>query len=635
MNQEQQAHRAAESIFRSIFPRQGMTVREQQIQLCHHMIDALFQGKAALCDAGVGIGKTYAYLAALVVWRKYAVSPGQSVVISTSSVALQTAIIQEYLPFLSAALLAGGIISQPLCAVVRKGKERFVCDRRLKERTGQINRKTRDNRQQRAVMAALHQQIDLDAVKGLTALDRSLVCVPAVCPRNCPNRDTCRYQNYLQAAMGPAVTIQICNHNYLLADAVRREQGERPLLRDYGVLVIDEAHKLPEAARQTFDQQLSPEDWEGLCTAVSQEKLSKDARRLRERMQAFWDTLQPNTNCSVAWRPASRQKQPLKALHSALSDTMRHLEDKPRWLLRRLQEADRLLTEFQAGAPNQVLYLQYDRSGSATLCAATRDGSGALRRILWTRPVPAILTSGTLAAGGDFTHMMKTLGLTLRKPTTFQAASPFDYQNNTILYLPARPRQPLAAQIEALVTASHGHALVLFTSYREMGEVCAALRDRLPYPLIEVWRNGQQLVHTFKQLPNAVLCAAGPCWEGLDFPGDMVSMLMMTRLPFPVPDPVSDAARERYMNLPGYLQAEIVPQMQIKLRQGFGRAIRTEQDTCAVALLDPRASPGGRYHQAAVDALPACPVTTEIETIQQFFRERKSPDYFLHEEVVI
>ena len=75
--------------------------------------------------------------------------------------------------------------------------------------------------------------------------------------------------------------------------------------------------------------------------------------------------------------------------------------------------------------------------------------------------------------------------------------------------------------------------------------------------------------------------------------------------------------------------------MQIKLRQGFGRAIRTEQDTCAVALLDPRASPGGRYHQAAVDALPACPVTTEIETVQQFFRERKSPDYFLHEEVVI
>ena len=185
--------------------------------------------------------------------------------------------------------------------------------------------------------------------------------------------------------------------------------------------------------------------WEDLCTAVSQEKLFKDARRLRECMRAFWDTLQPNTNCSVAWRPASRQKQPLKALHSALSDTMRHLEDEPRWLLRRLQEADRLLTELRAGAPNQVLYLQYDRSGSATLCAAARDGSGALRRILWTLPVPAILTSGTLAAGGDFTHMMKTLGLTLRKPITFQAASPFDYQNNTILYLPARPRQALAA----------------------------------------------------------------------------------------------------------------------------------------------------------------------------------------------
>ena len=129
---------------------------------------------------------------------------------------------------------------------------------------------------------------------------------------------------------------------------------------------------------------------------------------------------------------------------------------------------------------------------------------------------------------------------------------------------------------------------------------------------------------------DAVLLAGGPCWEGVDFPGDGVSLLVIVRLPFPVPDPVREARREQYPDLHTYIQAEIVPEMQQKLRQGFGRAIRTETDSCAVAILDPRAAPGGRYHRAVLDALPAgIPITTNIEDIQTFLRARKSPDFFL------
>ena len=127
-----------------------------------------------------------------------------------------------------------------------------------------------------------------------------------------------------------------------------------------------------------------------------------------------------------------------------------------------------------------------------------------------------------------------------------------------------------------------------------------------------------------------MLLAGGSCWEGIDFPGDLVSLLVIVRLPFPVPDPVREARREQYPDLHSYIQAEIVPEMQQKLRQGFGRAIRTETDSCAVAILDPRAAPGGRYHRAVLDALPAgIPITTNIEEIQTFLRARKSPDFFL------
>ena len=116
---------------------------------------------------------------------------------------------------------------------------------------------------------------------------------------------------------------------------------------------------------------------------------------------------------------------------------------------------------------------------------------------------------------------------------------------------------------------------------------------------------------------------------GIDFPGDMVSLLIIPKLPFPIPDPVSNYERQQYPNLRDYINAEVIPEMQKKLRQGFGRAIRTEQDSCVVAILDERAGIGGKYHDAALAALPACPTTEKIEDVQQFIREQKRPDYFL------
>lgn len=128
----EKAHRQVEQIFRQFFPARGMVTREGQIRLCHMMLDALFGLDVALCDAGVGLGKTYAYLVACVLWQLQRPRQMQRpVVISTASVALQSAILTEYIPFLSNILIQNGYIQKPICAVLRKGKERFACDRRL------------------------------------------------------------------------------------------------------------------------------------------------------------------------------------------------------------------------------------------------------------------------------------------------------------------------------------------------------------------------------------------------------------------------------------------------------------------------------------------------------------------------
>ena len=187
----------------------------------------------------------------------------------------------------------------------------------------------------------------------------------------------------------------------------------------------------------------------------------------------------------------------------------------------------------------------------------------------------------------------------------------------------------MAEEIVRLVDACHGHALVLFTAYRQMAEVRALTDGQWTYPTYQAWRNGGKIIQKFKQSGNGVLFAAGSCWEGIDFPGDMVSLLIIAKLPFPIPDPVSDYERQQYPNLRDYINAKVIPEMQKKLRQGFGRAIRTEQDSCVVAILDERAGIGGKYHDAALAALPTCPTTEKIEDVQQFIREQKRPDYFL------
>ena len=105
-------------------------------------------------------------------------------------------------------------------------------------------------------------------------------------------------------------------------------------------------------------------------------------------------------------------------------------------------------------------------------------------------------------------------------------------------------------------------------------------------------------------------------------------MLIISRLPFAHPDALKEKERERYPTLQPYIQAVVVPDMQIKLKQGFGRAIRTETDTCVVAILDERAAKGQRYHQNVITALPEMRLTTSIRAVERFIRSVKSADYF-------
>ena len=631
-----ESHHIAEQIFREILPRHGMAVREEQIALCHEVLDTLYNKEISLCEAGVGIGKTLAYLVACILWQMHRPSRlKMPVVISTSSVALQDAILNEYLPDLSAILLDEGIITAPITAVVRKGKERFVCDARLAER--QAKAISKGSRQKGSLRMA-ENVLDLDHIPGLSRYDRCRICVPQSCPRDCFLRLDCRYQQYLRDSMKP--DIQICNHNYLLANASHRLEERPLLLRQYQALVVDEAHKLPDAARQMYTETLSAQDMDDLCSLLQQAHF----KGLSKRLRTVFLTL--SISCAPSFAMAKRKISIPFSLTSfrqaAIADCINLLQyicsqpDMPHYLQYRLAETESLLRLFLLDVPTRILYLEFSADGQLTFCAASNRVPQLLRSALWNTREPTILTSGTLTAAGDFDHTKQLLGLAAYAPLRhFRAESPFNYRKKCLLYIPARraaavpENQYLADQIVRLTAACHGHALVLFTSYRQMRNVYDALGGRLTFPVFQAGRGQNRSIQQFRQSGNGVLFAAGSCWEGIDFPGNMVSLLIIAKLPFPIPDPVSDYKRQQYPNLRDYINAEIIPEMQKKLRQGFGRAIRTEQDSCVVAILDERAGIGGRYHDAALAALPTCPTTEKIEDVQQFIREQKCPDYFL------
>ena len=631
----EKAHEEIDYIFKTLLPQRGMAERPEQIRLCHSILDAMLDGSIALCDAGTGIGKTFAYLTAGILHGKCRAAEGKPqrpILISTSSIALQSAIQKEYLPLLSSVLLSEGLISAPIEAVIRKGKAHYACDARLERRVRQVEGSHKNPAARQALHTAWH-VLDLDQLSGMSSYDRERICVPKRC--NCRRKD-CRYRCFLDACQSGQYTVQICNHNLLLADLIHRSQKKKSILPDSAAIIIDEAHKLPETARQMFGVTLNAQDFAELIRSLHVERYVLAAELLSEAVEPLAEKLSLPVEEGAGF---DAYQMFLERPHQVLTVICRQLEGlltRETWRL--LSAVASTVSLFYLGNPEMIFYAADDDHGGSMLCGTVSELAAQLQATLWRQEQPIVLTSGTLAVGKDFSRFRTATGLTGERPVMETVCpSPFDYQHNCLLYLPTDPipldaadyYDRLAAQIRQLAAASHGHALVLFTSYLAMSAVKERLQAAaLPYPVFTMGRRPARTLAAFRAATGSILLATGAAWEGLDFAGDGVSLLIIPRLPFAYPDAVKGKEREDYPNLREFLRSVVVPEMQIKLRQGFGRAIRTETDTCAVAMLDPRAARGRRYFQSMVEALPEMPVTGSLRAVEQFYRDRKGAGYF-------
>lgn len=677
------------NIFKHVLPEFGYSIRKNQIDLAVSIYHSIKKSNIALCEAEVGTGKTFAYLLAAIIYKlikekkiegigkskfegvqgKLSRKPKKPIIISTSSIALQKALIEDYIPELSKILKEWGILQVPLLAVVRKGKGHYICDQRLEDCIRSIKDKP-EYKKLKKLVGLSYKQIDLDDYDDFTSYVKSRINVNDKCSNKCRKYYSCRYNRFLNKAMSPTYDIQICNHNYLLADIKRRSQNKSPLIPDYFLVVIDEAHKIMDTARQMYNTPLSKTYILKILNIIGKldfkrKKTKKSVKRYVKllihninrlytelfnnipRDTIFEDTEKFNTSINKkAWVSIKSIIFGIDSLIDIIENNIYIMPNKKNllyYILRSLKDIKGRCNIYLK-EDNIIYWLEIANKdkNKITLCSIPKDLQKRLFNDLWIRPVPIILTSGTLSESGSFEHLKKKTGIeNVRRARLDEVTkgSPFNYQKNTLMYINDKLPFPnnkdnkyineLSIEVGRLIKAAHGHTVVLFTSYRAMGLVFKNVSDIIKeYPLIKMGKGMTNPIDTFKNSKNGVLFAAGSFWEGIDIPGDILSSLIVVKLPFAVPDPISEYEQTLYKSLDEYKDKVIVPEMIIKLKQGVGRLIRSEADTGVISILDSRMKKKGNYYNRVVKALPNCKVTNSISEVKRFINNKKEEAYF-------
>ena len=649
--------------------RPGYASRESQQDMALAIAECIESRDALVAEAGTGTGKTFAYLVP-------ALLSGARTLISTGTRHLQDQLVARDLPTLAAAL---GVTAQ---VAVLKGRANYVCHHHLERNLleGRFERRE-DAAMLRRIerFAALSSSGDRAEAAGIPedapAWAKAVSTRENCLGQECPRYDDCFLMRARRRAMQADVVV--VNHHLFCADLALRDEGVSELLPATEALVFDEAHQLPDVATQFFGVAISTrqlvelardlvrigradapdaDDWlaraEAIEAAIREFRLHAgtpgrlDDRRLRgmrelhaaiEALAAAIEAAQPSLS------EAAQRSRDLARLAPRAAELSRRLRA---WL-------GTLLEPPQARAPGNegreqdgiasdgddpledeggpvVLWADVRRLGVA-LHASPLSVAGHFRRHRRAAPRAWIFVSATLTVGGEFGHFQRALGL--EDARTRSWPSPFDYERNTRLLVPERIADPasesfaveLADTVTPLILANRGRAFVLCTSLRMVGRMAELLAPRMA-PGMELMVQGSApravLIERFRKAAAPVLVGSASFWEGVDVPGEQLSLVVIDKLPFAPPDdPVVRARAEALRARGGDPFRELqLPEAAMALKQGVGRLIRSEEDRGVLVIGDRRLLTRP-YGKILLRSLPPFGLTRSVEAVVEFIRQ--------------
>lgn len=627
--------------------------RAEQRAMSAAVARALADERPLIVEAGTGTGKTLAYLVP-------ALQSGKRIVVSTGTRGLQDQIARHDIPLLRT------ILARPFSAVVLKGVGNYVCRRRLAEAVAR---------------GGDHLSAIVDWTEDTETGDRSEVeWLPEGAPvwadvtttpdarigPRCPYFERC-FVTQARRLAEKAELILVNHHLYFADRALRAAHPGARVLPDHDAVIFDEAHQLEDVATEHFGARVSTHKlaqlvrdahmglarmplWTGRAaddTIVSVERAGIALfSLLRHALVGESDRvpLPPNLfdhpERQAAWFKLDSSLEDLARTAEAESEPPPDEEPDADagaraslvGLARRARELrDDLATVAEQRHRSYVYWGEARPTGTMLTASPIEVGELVRRHVITSGPTP-IFTSATLAAAGDFAYQRARLGL--QDATELIVPSPFDYAKQAMLYVPQDLPAPAddrfsavaAARTVELLAITNGRAFLLFTSHRAMRDAATRLAA-LPYPkLVQGDAPRATLVDRFRATPNSVLLGTASFWEGVDVPGDALSLVVIDKLPFaPHTDPLvaarmqasAEANRDPFQTIQ-------LPAAAIALKQGFGRLIRRRDDRGIVAILDSRIVTK-TYGRTFIETLPAgLPRTSAIEQVRRWWAAPQS-----------